>query len=684
MALANPLLDFHDVLFVKWAPNLLLCHCDEYLSWWSRPGGELCVLENFVGPEPRLRSLTANLLPPGDIVRPDLSYDGRKVLFAYCRHYPDLWQKPNKLDKSSIPEDAFYHLFEMNLDGTGPRRLTHGKYDDFDGRYLPTGEIVFLSTRRGQFLQCGQASAAATQAADLPDSFVRCGGNAYRPVSVHTLHLMDGDGGHMRAISPFESFEWNPSVAADGRILYARWDYVDRHRMWHMGLWSTLPSGFGARAVFGNLTTSPYSVFEARSIPNSSKIIFTASAHHSHVGGSLVLLDTTKGVDGTAPMTRLTPEVAFPEIEGWSDSYYANPYPLSEDFYLVSWSPVRLAQHAFNRDGTPVPGPINSLGLYLFDAFGNLELLYRDPHISSMCPLPIRQRPKPAAVPSHADWDADLAAGQMLLQDVYRGDLAEMPRGSVRRLRVVGLPPKTQPNMNSPMLGVTQDDPGKVVLGTVPVEADGSAYFRVPAGMPLFLQALDERGRAVQTMRSACYVQPGQTYACVGCHDHRLTTPPDRSPLAARRDPSLLEPGPAGSWPLDFTALVQPVLERQCVRCHRPGVEGAGAKTDLTAAAAYNTLINFGGPKSVRQHVLNRWNERRSQPGAGASLATPLLALLDRGHYEVKLTADDTARLLIWLDTYGQVRGSFSPEQEERLRQLRQSLQPVLTRVDRP
>lgn len=69
---------------------------------------------------------------------------------------------------------------------------------------------------------------------------------------------------------------------------------------------------------------------------------------------------------------------------------------------------------------------------------------------------------------------------------------------------------------------------------------------------------------------------------------------------------------------------------------------------------------------------------------AGASLATPLLGLLDRGHYDVKLTADDRDRRLTWLDTYGQIRGSFSPEQEERLRQLRQSLQSLLTRADRP
>ena len=678
LALANPLLDFRDVLFVKRAPNLLLCHCDEYLSWWSRPGGELCLLEGFAADQPRLRSLTAGKLPPGDIIRPELSYDGATALFAYCRHYPDLWQKPNKLDKASIPEDAFYHLFEMRLDGTGLRRLTHGKYDDFDGRYLPNGDIVFLSTRRGQFVQCGMASAQETTAGDLPDSFVRCGGNAYRPVSVHTLHVLDGNGGRMRAISPFESFEWNPSVAADGRILYARWDYVDRHRMWHMGLWSTLPNGLGARAVFGNFTTAPYSFFEARSIPHSHKLVFTASAHHSHVGGSLVLLDPTKAVDGTEAMTRLTPEVVFPEIEGWSDSYYANPYPLSDEFYLVTWSPERLSKHAFNPDGTPVPGPINSLGVYLFDTCGNLELLHRDAAISSMCPLPVKPRPRPPVLAAPAAWEADPAVGAMLLQDIYRGDLSGFPRGSVRRLRIVGVPPKTQPNMNTPLLGVTQDDPGKFILGTVPVEADGSAYFHVPAGMPLLFQALDDQRVALQTMRSAAYVPPGQTYACVGCHDHRQTAPPARAALAAARSPSPIEPGPDGTWPLDFATLVQPVLEKHCVRCHKPGAPADGAKTNLTASAAYQTLIDYGGKTSLRQHVLDRWNERRSRAGAGAAATSPLLELLRRGHYEVLLTAGERERLITWLDTYGQLRGSFSPEQEQRLRKLREQMKPLL------
>jgi hypothetical protein len=271
------------------------------------------------------------------------------------------------------------------------------------------------------------------------------------------------------------------------------------------------------------------------------------------------------------------------------------------------------------------------------------------------------------------------------LQDVYRGDLAGFERGSVRNLRIVAVPPKTDPRMNHPNLGVTQDDPGKFVLGTVPVEEDGSAYFRVPSGVPVFFQALDDRGLALQTMRSLTYVQPGQTYACIGCHDHRQTAPPADSPggtfpLAAMREPSKIRLGPEGSWPLDFAELVQPVLERRCVRCHRPGVEGEGAKTNLVARAAYPTLLDFGGERGLRNHVQSRYDARRSVAGACGAMASPLLRLLDQGHYEVRLTAEDRQRLALWMDTYAQVSGSYSPRQADQLRALRTRLAPLLSK----
>ena len=667
LTLANPLLDFDDLLLVKRTParfttsptSRTYTHmCDQYYGWFSRPGGGMYILKDFKSDRPTLQCLTGDL-PPGNIIRPEISYDGTKVLFAHCKYYPHVHGIVNKLDKSKIPEDAFYHLYEMNLDGSGLRRLTRGKYDDFDGRYLPNGEIVFLSTRRGQQIQCGKESAQATLNAELGDCYVRCGGGPYRPVAVYTLHVMDADGGDLRPISPFEMFEWTPSITPDGRVLYSRWDYIDRQNMPYMSLWSTLPDGTGARAVFGNYTRSPHCMFEPRTIPGSAKIVFTASAHHGNTAGSLVLLDPAKGSDGTGPMTRLTPEVPFPEIEAWPSTYFANPFPLSEDHYLVAWSDVPLTNPG-DATGTA------AMGIYLFDAFGNLDLLYRDPAISSMYPLPIRPRSRPSQTSQVAQWSG-AQVGEMLLVNVYQG-LEDIPQGSIRALRVVGVPAKTHPTMNYPEMGLTHDDPGKFVMGTVPVEQDGSAYFRVPSGVIFFLQALDERGMAVQTMRSATYVQPGQKYTCVGCHEPRNTAPLNLATVAFARQPSTISPGPSGSWPLDYQALVQPVMDRHCTSCHQPGADGSAF--DLTSGKSYDSLVNYGAP-SLATHVMTRYRQGFSTAGGCAAQRSPLLELIDKGHYDVKLSNDDEARLITWMDTYAHRRGAFDEKQEERLRQLR-------------
>jgi len=396
MAFSNPLLDFDTILFVKRVPPAFPHMSDQYYGWWSRGGGGIYLLEGFKGNSPRLRCVTADW-EEGSFLRPDLSYDGKKVLFGYAKFYPHIHAIQDKVNKDNLPEDAFYKIYEMNVDGTGVRRLTHGKYDDFDVRYLPDGQIVFLSTRKGQSIQVSNCSASATaEKADLPDSYVRCGGGNSRPVPVFTLHVMDGDGGNLRPMSAFENFEWTPSVSNDGRVLYARWDYIDRFNGPFMSLWSTNLDGTNPQLVYGNFTTKPQCVFEARSVPNSHKLVFTAAAHHSNMGGSLVLLDRTRGTELERPLERLTPEVCFPETEGWPEHYYANPYPLSEEFFLVSWSDCRLPRHTFLPDEG---NPTNPLGIYLYDAFGNLELLCRDPDVASMYPLPVRPRPKPPLRP---------------------------------------------------------------------------------------------------------------------------------------------------------------------------------------------------------------------------------------------------------------------------------------------
>ncbi len=685
LGLQNPLLrGFDTLLFTKRVPASFNHMSDQYYGWWSKPGGGIYLLHGFATASPAEQCLTTSFTEPGSFLRPTLSYDGTKVLFAWCRYYPRLAGEPNKLDKANVPEDAFYHLFEMSLDGSGVRRLTRGKYDDFDGRYLPDGRIVFLSTRRGQSLQAGRESAARTLARpDLPDCYVRCGGGPERPVAVYTLHTMNADGTDLCAISPFEMFEWTPEIAHDGTILYSRWDYIDRDNMPFMGLWAINPDGSNARMVYKNYTRAPHCTFEAKPIPGSHKIVFTASGHHSQTMGSLVLLDPSAGLEGAQPITRLTPEVVFPEIEGWPITSYANPWPLSERFYLVAWG----------CEGARVPGPKgwdrwhavqrpnDGMALYLYDAATRTrELLWTDPDIACGDPIPVRPRERPPILASQLAGGAP-KEGTFLLADVYRG-LPGVQRGAVKSLRLVAVPAKTHPTMNYPSLGITQDDPGKCVLGTVPVELDGSAYFRAPAGVIVFFQALDSRGAAVQTMRTVTYVQPGQTLGCIGCHEHRQQAPPAITPLALARAPSSLTAGPEGSWPLRFDRLVQPVLDWSCVSCHQPHATNAlAARLDLTPARAYDSLVAFGKP-SLREQVQEGYRRGFSVPGQGIAQNSALLALLNAasGHYGVALDAESRERLLTWMDTYAQRLGSFSDQQERELLELRRSCASLVAR----
>jgi len=674
LALANPLLDFDAILFTKRVPGSFNHMSDQYYGWWSRPGGGICLLRGFKSGAPTTECLTdAHFSEPGSFLRPALSFDAKKILFAWCKHYPHLAKETDKLNKANVPEDAFYHVFEMNLDGSGVRQLTHGKYDNFDARYLPDGRIVFLSTRRGQAIQVNKQSAAATLVrSELPDCYVRCGGDASRPVAVYTLHTMNADGSDLTPISPFEMFEWEPSVAHDGTILYSRWDYVDRDNMPYMSLWSINPDGTNARLVYGNYTKAPHCTFEPRAIPGSQKIIFTASGHHSQTMGSLVLLDPAIGTEGAAPITRLTPGTPFPEIEGWPRAFYANPWPLSERTHLVAWGVEESVSEGRTRAK-------NGMGLYLFNADGGLDLLYRDAEISSMYPIPLKAQSRPPALASTVNWDGP-QEGKFLVSDVTRG-LTTVKAGDVKALRIVALPAKTQPWMNEPMMGLTRDDPGKAVLGTVPVEADGSAHFRAPSGVALFFQALDAQGRAIQTMRSATHVQPDQTLSCVGCHDSRKDAPPPaRPPLASLRAPSKITPGPEGSWPLRFDRLIQPVLDAQCVRCHsRNSSDAAAAKFDLTSSRAYESLTRHGEP-SLRDVVLAAYREGVSTEGKNPAQHSALLAVLSApgGHYGVKLTRAELDRFTTWLDTYGQRLGSFSDEQEQSLLKLKQSCAALL------
>jgi hypothetical protein len=462
---------------------------------------------------------------------------------------------------------------------------------------------------------------------------------------------------------------------------------VDRHAVYYEQLWTVRPDGSAPAAFYGNNTFNPVGTWEPRQVPGSRKIIATAAAHHAMTAGSIILVDRAKGVDGAAPITRLTPDAPFPESEipllphwragaaeasyspventRWPGHCYRSPYPLSEKYFLAAYSFDSLI-------GEPKGNPANMFGLYLVDAFGNKELLYRDPNIASLWPMPLRPRRRPPVI-SPGPREAPEREGAFLIQNVYESaPKIEVVR--ISRLRIIQVLPKSTPGANRPPMGVPNASPGKQVLGTVPVEADGSAYFTAPVGIPLSFQALDEQGMAVQVMRSVTYVQAGEVASCVGCHEPRNTAPLCAAPpMALRRPPSKIEPGPDGSKPLSYPILVQPVLDKHCVKCH--GAMNPSGGVVLTGAPqghytfSYNALAPkvsysaWGRPGGDFRKVNS---EPLSRPDYFGARGSPLLARLLKEPCRSGLTASDMERLVTWMDANALFYGTFDPADQAR------------------
>ncbi len=656
VALANPLMQFGKLLFCKRVPTSYSHLVMQYFGWRARPGGGLFVLEE-PGRSLACRDILQGKLAEGNVLEPRLSWDAKRIVFSFVKssgEQPD----PARLDNSV--DEGFYHIYEVNADGTGLRQLTRGPFDDLMPTYLPDGGIAFSSTRRRGYARC-------------------FGAQFSRRWHVYALHRMDRDGENLRALSFHDTNEWFPTVSHDGLILYARWDYIDRDAVTHQNLWSTRPDGSNPQALWGNATPAPHCAFQAQAIPGSGKIVFTGSAHHSITAGSIAVVNPEIARDGEPAITRITPEVPFPEAEsGNIPEYYEAPWPLSENYFLVGYSPVPLVWE-------PGANPANAVGIYLLDRWGNRELIYRDPEIGSTNPCPLRPRPVPPALPSSLPRKAP-PMGEMVLADVYQG-LGSVPRGSIKELRIVQIFPKTTHVANSPPIGMAAEENGRAILGTVPVEPDGSARFTVPAQRPILFQALDADGVAWQTMRSVTYVQPGERAACVGCHEGRMTAPVRAASAAAAigRGASPIDPGPLGGRPFSFVEMVQPILDKHCVRCH--GGEKTEGKIDLTRTVAgsytrsYAALCgdrNFWGagtnPANAAEALVPRYGARNqiqvSPPGGMyGSRGSRLLKLLAKGHYDVRLARDDFRSLAAWIDLNAIFYGVNNPE--DQARQLR-------------
>lgn len=663
IAFGNPLLDFDSILFVargvyqgsRWTGPAVTGDvfgqhfATQYFAFNSIPGGGLYLLRNYkTRPEvvDLLRNsvvengrLRGRRLTPGAFLSPDLSYDGKTILFAYTenREHRWVWSK-----------ETTWNLFRVNVDGSGLRQLTDSAWNDFDPVWLPNGRVAFISERRGGYIRCF----------------------AGLHVPSYVLHSMRADGSDIIPISYYETSEWHPSVDNHGMIVYTRWDYTDRENCLGSNFWICYPDGRDPRAPHGNYPYPwhtfpdnqhrdtrigrPYTEMNIRAIPGSPRYILTAAPHHGEAFGSLCILDLAKPDDGfMSQLQRITPYVPFPETQfpGRSQYPYGTAWPLSEDFYLCNvWE-----------------------NLYLLDRFGNQELLCEnalvfgkfDPEMRLIDPIPVRPRPRPPIIPTATNQGAerkpDRPKATIRVLNIYDSDIPFPPGTRIKWLRIMQNGLKENPIMGVPMIGYQNENTPRIPLGIAPVEEDGSVYVEAPVERELIFQALDENYMAVQSMRSVAFVHPGEQLTCQGCHESKQQAPPQgRVPLAWRRQPSKLQPE-VPVEPITYYRLVKPVFERACIPCHQQ--QGKGP-VDMSYEALEPFVFYFAGGMSG-ETVKPIHGGSRTLPGRfGARYSRMGQALLDE-HHRGKIAPEDYRCVVVWLDSNSLRLGAYHDEEKQ-------------------
>ncbi|MHC5056759.1 MAG: HzsA-related protein [Planctomycetota bacterium] len=623
----NPLVDFDRILLVD-TPDYAGVHESAHRNGYSygkRVGSRIIVLDGL-GPDAAERVL----VPPdvGYIMRMDLSFDGERIVFG---------MKPK--------DERSFHLYEIGLDGSGLRQLTSSPYDDMDPIYLPDGKIMF-STSRG-------------------NSYVRC-----LPQSASTvLARADADGRNIYIVSRNNEPDYTPTLLADGRVLYTRWEYTERP-LWRLQkLW--------------------------RAVPGTDKVMFAAVGHHNVMTGCIGIIDVKSGREWPKGIWFVTADVPWPEVGDprgerpvaspdydpagryWS---YRCPWPLGPEDFLVS---------AARRKG-------GRFDLFLMDIHGNRELVWAG-RANSWYARPLRPRAAPAAIPDRVVWPGegeDPEPGVLFTSDVYQG-VPDLPRGKAKYLRVIQMDAKTYSSgfkswrHSGPVISVIQEDGVKRILGTVPIEPDGSVAFKVPAGKALHFQLLDEHRRCVQIMRSFTGVMPGERRGCLGCHGLHSVSPearprPGRA-MALEKAPAELDPPPWGAdVSVSYERFCQPVLDKYCGKCHQGDGKGR-AKLDLTLRGGvkergisdprllpfkepYLTLVGpaWSAPRAAGKGLglagcLNVERDRRYgplKPMTMLSSTSRLIKLVMGGeHNKVKVEGEDLRRLIAWVDLNCVYRG---------------------------
>lgn len=649
------------VLFARRHPLQPSHNYSEHLDSLFVPGGGICVLQVPRDAEGRLNPAAAvveTLFDGGaGIVRdPVADFDGRTIYFAYRPDQPEVagWQ-------------SYWHLMSMRVDGSGLQQLTEGPFHDFDPVPLPDGGLGFMSTRcRARFL-CWE-----------PQAYV--------------LHRMQPDGTGLRRLSHANLSEWDPAMMRDGRILWTRSEYQDKGADFGHTLWAIRPDGFHPELVFGNDT--PYCYGHAREVPGSRELVCTLISHGDHQG-PIALINPDLGLFDTAAITSITPDTR-PQYQ-MDRSYhetFRDPEPVSSDHFLVSHNPGRNSHW----------------GLYVIDRYGNRELLYLDPTISSKRPSPLRVRARPPVFPEQGEPVlAQQGLGLFTVQDVCEGLGPAVTRGQVKYLQVsqelpaplerlddgeyrsshasfqdfyatpihlVTGPVETyttrtmnalEPHAFRQGSAVRADDGtvtvterngwpsyvAKSILGTVPVAEDGSASFTAPAGRVLYFHLLDGEFNEIQRMRSVVQLQPGEQRSCVGCHERRSAAPARHVVRALTQPAPPLAPPPWGAVPFDYARMVQPVLDAECVRCHDGESETPpdlrGARDADRVPVSYRSLITGGWVHYFDWHYGSR--HFKAEPLTFGSRQSRLFAVLaDADHQSVDLKPGEVRALKGWID----------------------------------
>jgi hypothetical protein len=669
---ANPSLDFTDLIFIErgiLTPGTEYDGehmCDQFFGHNGRTGGGLFILKNFATSPQKVNIMNGvtvpsgtnkgKLMSAGTFLSPELSYDGKTIYFAWSSGGHDKWVQANR-----------YNLFKINIDGVGITRLTDGNYDDIHPCCLPSGRIAFISTRRGGYGRCHE-----------------------RPVPSYTLCSMKSDGSDIIFLSYHETNEYHPAVLNDGRLLFTRWDYVDRDFSAAHHIWICNPDGTNPRAYHGNYATPfntiestgpfsdgrvarPFAEYNARTIPGSTKIIAIAGPHHGQSYGSIVLIDQNIPDDGKmSQVTRITPDARFPESEVSGREYkYGTPWPVSESLYLANYNST----------------------LVLLDKSGNKQVLYTttsDQNLRPISPIPVKERaiPPNLSVQTYQGERHTSASPQATIMNVYTTDaLGNLPTGSkVKQLRIMQVLPKTTPLTNDPLIGTTGDYWGggiaRFPLGCVPVEDDGSVYFEAPVGKEIYFQLLDSNGCAIQSMRSGTYVHSGEQMTCYGCHEDKWQAlPPLTNRKALGRQPSKITQEFADQYPFGFYRCVKPVFQNTCLPCHKSlgkglqnmdytsvvGPQTSGWNDRNVESNRYGYFFTGGAMCTIYLHqgsrtLPGRFGARESRMGK-ALLSSTHQAALKNG----AIKAEDFRKVIVWLDGNSDELGAFNRAADQKL-----------------